>query len=364
MRLTEKVFLVIFVLCIATGSASSQSYTDTTSVDTSRVKHTVLPIVFYLPESGFGFGATAITTFRFKEESPLTRPSQVLYSAAYTLKNQVLVFVPFELYHNQEKNRLQGELGFYKYFYNFYGIGDTTSASSLENYDVVFPRADVLYSRLVAKNLYLGGGFRFDYFNITSIEEKGILATQKPIGWDGGTKFNLQANIRYDGRDNIFSASKGVLVDANLLRSISGDFSYWRADLAMSHYLQLPWEVVWANDVQASHASSGTPFFDLPYVSTPRIARGFSDRRYMNYNLYSVQTELRFPVWKNFKGASFVSASELPTDFFGLAESETHVAYGIGLRYELDTENKTRLRLDVARASEGFNFYLTVNEAF
>ena len=355
------------ILCVGNlyEAKAQKSGADSTSVDSSRVKNTILPLLFYLPESGLGFGVTGITTFRFEGEPKGSRPSQLIYSAAYTLKNQILIFAPFEIYHDNEKNRLKGEVGFYKYFYNFYGIGDTSSLSNLENYDVIFPRADVLYSRLVAKDLYIGGGFRFDYFDIKNIEGNGILDTQEPVGYKGGTKFNLQTAIRFDSRDNIFSASKGILAEATVLGSISGDFDYWRADVGVSYYIPFPVEdLVWANDLQVSYASSGTPFFDLPYISTPKKARGFSDRRFMNYNLYSIQSELRFPIWQKFKGTTFISASELPDDFMQLDQSKTRVAYGLGLRYEIDPKNKTRFRLDVARSKEGLNFYLTVNEAF
>jgi len=39
-------------------------------------------------------------------------------------------------------------------------------------------------------------------------------------------------------------------------------------------------------------------------------------------------------------------------------------SYGAGLRYELDPQEKTMIRLDLASGDKSFNIYRTLNEAF
>jgi hypothetical protein len=67
------------------------------------------------------------------------RKSQINIDTAYTLKNQFLLFLPYEFYFKQ-KWKLNGELGAYKYFFNYFGIGRESKEDEAELYDVTFPR--------------------------------------------------------------------------------------------------------------------------------------------------------------------------------------------------------------------------------
>jgi len=358
---------ILFIICVPhKGNAQDIEDNEKTEiVDSSKVKNTVLPFLFFLPETGLAFGITGITTFRLPGES-YSRPSQVIYSAAYTLRNQFLSWIPYEIYKDNAKVRYKGELGFYRYFYNFYGIGNNTLVEDLENYDVTFPRVDFSYSRSDIDNLFFGGGFKYDNFNITRIDSAGILFREEPIGFDGGTKFNLLLNAFYDNRDNIFSTSKGIYAELRYERSLPflfSDFDYWKYSLDVRYFVSLKEDLVLANQLFVSSADRNAPFFDLPYVSTPNYARGFSDRRFINYNIFNLQSELRFTMVKRFKGAVFVSSSLVPDSFDEISDVNLRYSYGLGVRYELDKKEKTRFRLDVAYG-DTINIYLTANEAF
>ena len=96
-------FVLLFIFFGLTSKAQSES--DSVHIDTSVYKAsddfslTVFPIVFFLPETGLAFGALGITVFNIGEEKNW-RKSQVGLGLAYTLKNQILVFVPYDLYLN------------------------------------------------------------------------------------------------------------------------------------------------------------------------------------------------------------------------------------------------------------------------
>jgi len=330
-------------------------------------KTTLFPVAFYLPETSLGLGALGITTFRFSEEPDHSRPSQVILSAAYTLKNQFLLFIPFELYKNNTKTRIKGELGFYRYFYNFYGIGNESLKNDLEIYNVTFPRLYASYARNIYKKLHLGIGYKFDYFNITEIESGGILDRTQPIGYQGGTKSTIFFLLYLDTRNNILSSTKGFYLETEFQRSVDflfTDFSYWKYNLDIRYYLPLKKDWTLANQINFSHASNGTPFFDLPYIGSSNRARGIADRRYLNYDILSLQSEIRFPLYKRFSGITFLT-SNLVSDELGIAfDHKVRWSYGIGFRFLLDPKEGARLRLDVASGGDGINFYITLNEAF
>src|SRR5882724_7401780 len=83
-----------------------------------------LPVVFYTPETRFGFGATGIYIFNFKKDSINAPRSSINLGFAYTQNNQALFYLPFNLFIKNRAYQLYGELGYNKYNFNFYGVGN------------------------------------------------------------------------------------------------------------------------------------------------------------------------------------------------------------------------------------------------
>lgn len=362
MNYNKATFIFCFFCFYFLGAVQAQER------DSLKFDNTILPIAFFLPETSLGLGVTGITTFRKSSEALDNRPSQFLYSAVYTFKKQLLFFFPFEIYTKNNHRRIKGELGYYRYFYNYYGTGSQSRTEDVENYSVNFPRFDLSYALTKNRIFYLGAGFKFDHFDITEIQEGGLLDAQKPIGYNGGYKLNAQLLLIKDKRDNILSPSKGTyfkIVAEQSLKGLLTEFNYWKLDFDFRYYFPLKDDWVLASRINSSHVSRNAPFFDMVYISSPLRARGFSDRRFIARNIVTSQFELRYPIIKRLKGSVFVSPNMIyNNDISSFDDARLKVSGGIGIRYELDKTEKTRIRLDVASGDGDLNFYLTMNEAF
>lgn len=335
--------------------------------DSTLFKNSIIPIAFFLPETSLGFGITGITTFRPSQAPKTERPSQIIYSAVYTLKNQILLFAPYEIYLNQQHVRLKGEIGYYRYFYNFYGVGPLSRTEDFETYSVNFPRIDFNYALSKNKKVYYGLGFQFDYFDIIT-EPNTFLNTTQPTGYAGGVKANLEALLFYDTRNNIFAPSKGSYLQFNVEYSLPdfiSPFNYALVNLDFRTFIPLRDTWTLALRYNSTHASADTPFFDLPYLATPNRARGLNDRRFLVDNIISGIAELRYPLYKRFSGVAFTSTNFLyQNKFYDVNMAIVKLTAGIGIRYELSKTEKTSLRLDVATSDGDIQFYITTNEAF
>lgn len=353
-------FLLLLIMSIKCLASTSQDSTKNFSL-------TAFPLVYYLPESSFGFGGAGIATFRFKGESIETRPSSFQFGATYTLKKQILLFLPFELYKMNEEYRLVGELGYFKYFYNFYGIGGQSSLDDLENYDVKFPRVRATFLKKIRGAVSVGLTYQFDKMNITKVEPGGILDNEQPTGHLGGVVSNVGAQILFDTRDNYFYPYKGSYIQLDLLSSsnlLGSDFNYQKIIFDARHFIQTGNQSAIGFHLYTGHISGDSPFFDMFYYGTPLIGRGIGDRRFMDNNIYAFQSEYRFPIYKRFGGVLFGTLNSVSSKYLNFDDASFTPSVGVGLRINVNKKERNQVRIDVGYNKEGINFYATASNAF
>lgn len=356
--------IAIICCCYLTTVAQNKAKQDSTA--TKNLKISAFPVAFYTPETAFGFGGLGIGTFWLNPENRDTRPSSVQLGLSYTTKSQFLLYMPFEFYSDKEQWRVVGEFGFYKYFYNFFGVGMDAKEVDEETYEVTFPRVRFSILRELYTDFSIGVGYEFDNFSNLKIKEDGILSSSEVIGKRDGTISNIGLVAFYDTRDHIFYPTKGIYIQGNVFTSsqiLGSSFSYYKAELDTRYYQKLGKRHILASNLFLGHSSKNTPFYDLYYLGSKRT-RGINNRRFQDNAELSLALEYRFPIAGRFGGAAFGSTGTVASDLAKVMESSYRNAAGIGLRYMINKRDGVRLRVDYAMSSEGGNFYFTIKEAF
>lgn len=353
------------VMVIFVSSAIGQVET-TPETKTNNLKFTALPILYYLPETGLGYGGLGVATFRFEKEKKETRPASLQLALSLTTKRQFLLFAPYELYWNDDKWRLVGELGFYKYIYNFYGIGIDSHEGDKETYNVTFPRVRMALLRELLPNFSFGLSYEWDDYHNLEKAEQGMLASTPVPGIEGGTVSNLGITAIYDTRDNIFHPTRGLFVQTGVHTSagfLGSSFNYDKIEIDARYYKRIKGRHILAFDLFTAGSGSGTPFMAYYYLGSKRT-RGFNDRRFLGRAELTTVIEYRFPVAGRFGATVFSSTGTVASRFSRLFSSSFKTSYGAGLRYILNKKEGVRLRVDYGMSSEGGNLYFTINEAF
>lgn len=333
---------------------------------TKNLKLAAFPVVFYTPETELGFGGVAIGTFHLKNENHETRRCTAQLGISYTTKNQFLLYAPFEFYHDKEKWRAVGELGFYKYFYNFYGIGTDSRKEDEETYETTFPRARLALLREVFNNFSIGVGYELDIFTNLKIKEGGILEASDVNGQKDGTVSNIGLKAFYDTRDNLFFPTRGFYVQGSLFTSsklLGSSFRYSKFEMDNRFYQKLGKKQVLATNLFLANSSDGTPFYDLNYLGSKRT-RGFENRRFQDHAELSFAMEYRFPISGRFGGVVFGSSGTVADNLDKAFSSAYKNSGGVGLRYVINKRDGVRIRADYGMSGEGGNFYFTIKEAF
>lgn len=335
--------------------------------DTVKIKNQLIayPVVFYLPETRWGFGGAGLYNFRFKGESQKSNPSQFQFAVSYTQNKQVLITFPFELYLKENTWKFKGDINYFEYLYKFYGTGIDALESDKEFFFAKYPRIRLDILRRY-KSFFAGVRFRFDRMKITESGTK--LSNGNYTGSQGGDIGGLGFLCQWDKRDYIYNPSKGFYLETEIFindRWAGSDFSYRRFSLDFAKYTKLAENHTLALQVINSHNIGDPIFYDLVFFGSPKIMRGYQDRRFLDRNMLVFQSEYRFPIFKRISGVTFLSSGTVADRYAALFSNQYKFSYGAGLRFTINKKDRVRLRLDYGLTPiEGGAFYLTINDAF
>ncbi|MCB0643213.1 MAG: BamA/TamA family outer membrane protein, partial [Phaeodactylibacter sp.] len=321
---------------------------------------------FYFPETRLGFGGAGVVNY-YPGKVKSSRPSQWQVGAAYTLNKQILLYASYQYFLRENRTELFGELGYYDYFYFFYGLGNATQAVDEETYFVRFPRLRINALEQVAPNLRAGLLYKLDLYQIYETEEGGFLEQEQPTGFEGGVISTIGALLRYDTRDNINLPRKGQYITLNLELNdqwLGSPFSFRRLTLDAIQYVPIQKRQTVAFNLFTGALGGDAPFQELLFLGGSKKARGIIEGRFRDEAVLLLQSEYRFPLFWRFRGSTFLSAGRVAADYGSLFGGAYHLNYGAGLRFLLDPDEGIQLRLDIGFGSDTPNFYLTVGEAF
>jgi len=331
--------------------------------DSNKVKVIGLPLFFYSPDTRFGGGAGGIATFR----SPgAPQASSVTFSFAYTQRKQLLAWFPYQLYFGKGKYLAYGEVGWYRYLYQFFGIGNNVDENYLEKYTAQYPRIRATLLRNLGGGHALGLRYALDDYKIVRYDSSGLLLKKAIPGWDGGLSSGAGVVWWLDTRDNRFYPGKGSYLETAFYvedQFTGSKFQFSRLSVDVGKFFTLGKKTVLGlQGMGTLTLGEHIPFFNLAQLGGPRRLRGYFEGRYRDKHMLLVQSELRQEAFGRFGGVLFLGTATVfgtPGEPFKWRPNG-----GLGIRYQLDKKQKINLRADYGFGVKSQGFYLTFGEAF
>ncbi len=344
---------------------------------TKSLNIAVLPLVYFTPETSWAFGAGTALTFRFKDEPTTSRLSQIQVGGAYTLFDQILTFASYRLFIDNNKYNIYGELGYYKYIYDFYGVGNEQPQEFREVYEVKFPRFRLNALRQIVPNLYVGIRYWYDHFQDLRLDPNGQLALDNITGFEGGVVSQAGIVVNYDSRNNVIYPTQGTLIElvwAENSSLLGSHFDFSRFRLDARGYLELNTNHVFAIQLYSDFVNGDPPFNEMALLGGSRQLRGYYEGRYRDNNLVLLQAEYRLAPFQNITHAKWKWLKRIKVAAFGgfgnvapainqFEKSNFRYAVGGGLRIGL-TESGINLRIDYGFGQQSSGLYFTIGEAF
>lgn len=323
-----------------------------------------VPFPIHSPETDWALTASVIGTARFGD----SLPSSLIGSAAWSQRGQKSVSLDSEVY-LEDRWLLQAEMGFEDWPTDYFGSGNQTEAVNRETYTSRDREieADIRYR--LTEHLWVGPALVLRDLEVHEVEAGGLLAINKPPGFDGGQLSGAGAIISYDSRDDVHAPLEGMFakLGSNFYEDeLGSDFIYAEYVLDSRQFFSPGSGLVLALHQYLRHTSGEVPFQELSRLGnseTPARLRGYVTGRFRDNSVAAAQAELRFPGPGSWSGVVFGGAGNVASSPPELADNELKWAPGVGLRYRASESERINLRLDVAY-EDGTSLYFDLLEAF
>lgn len=324
-----------------------------------------LPVLFWLPETRLGYGATGGLHFHLRRAE---RASSVFVVGAYTLNEQGTGDVSADLY-LPGGTALSSRLRAIHFPDAFYGLGPDSPDSAREAYtrralQAIFSAEVPVIARGVR------AGFRLDLRSeeIQDESASGLLASGAVPGADGFRAIGLGGSVTWDSRDRPLFPRRGSFAQAWFLQypqSLGDGSEFSLRNVEGRVFLPLGRERVLGAAAFVEEASGEVPFTLLPKLGSTRFLRGWREGRFRDRVAWAAQAELRVPVPKadRIVGTAFGAFGDVAPGLRDLRLDSPRVAGGLGLRYRLTREG-ANVRLDLAFSPAGPELYVLVLDAF
>lgn len=336
-------------------------------------KFIAAPVVTFSPETSLAFGTGAKYLFKFNGSGEETRASNIPMSIRYTLNNQFIFFSGFEVFTNQEKWVIEGNLLFQNYPRLFYGIGrDTPEANELEYNYYQFLFEPIFLKQLFTRYLFVGAGIRYNTISKVEFNQEDAVAVNPTgiEGFNGSTSSGVEAALLYDSRNNILNAESGWYVEATYGiygKALGGTNSFELTRFDIRHFLGLSdgGKDILGFQMLGSFSSGDVPFNELALLGGNEIMRGYREGRYVDRHLIAGQMEYRKSFGDSRWGAvAFLGAGDVANTVSSFKLSNFRPNYGAGVRFKLDRTENLNLRFDYGLGQGSGYFYFTIAEAF
>lgn len=368
---TKKSLLLLTFIWLSMASKSVGQDSTAVADTTYQSRILALPAVGSMPETGFLFGGVVVPQFKTRGAGPETRSSSILFSAIYTVKNQILTSIVPEIILPREKWILSGE--YYANYFpeNYWGMGPFAKDEDeiLALYTEINLQQAVL--RQVNSGLFIGPYVRWSKILNTSYENTDGKRINPPdvTGDEGSTSVGLGWMVRWDQRNSNMTPTENHFIEFSFLGHLSwlgstDPFTTYRFDARKYWKLQEDAGSILALQALVELKSGRPPFRHLSRIGGDMINRGYYEGRYRDYNAAQLQVEFRQQAIGRFGFTVFAATGEVWNRFRDFTMENYKWTAGAGLRFNINQDDPTNMRIDFGIGKETSGFYLQFGEAF
>lgn len=358
----KKSNIVVIILAMTLSIAKTQAQEKKDSVPSKKVQIAAIPYFNYSRTVGLSLGLIAAGFYKVNPNDTISPSSSTTAVGIYSTSKSYVAVVAQQFYLKEDTWRARamvgtgtGNLQFYEDFY---------SGGQFVDYSTAMGFAVLKVSRLVRPNLYLGvsGGIakastEFDV-DLPIIDRRPEVTV--PLNF-------LGLNIQNDSRDYVNYPSSGhnIQVDyKNFGEWLGNDSSFNKIEVTYDQYFNFDGP----DKVLLARFYSNISLGDVPFVGQQTVGgddiRGYSQGKYRDDELYTVQAEYRHMLKNRFGLVGFAGLATVVPDISEVFNETFLPGVGVGVRYRLLEKEKINIGLDVGFGKNDWSLTFRITDAF
>lgn len=336
----------------------------------AKVEVAAYPVAGYSNETEFYLGALSYLRYRpanFAE----TAPKNVFYlSTSYSQEKQFNFYLNPIIHFQNGRYRLENEIQYMKWPTDFYGIGMNINRDDLESFTAIEHSLKTTLIKKLNRFWEIGIYYEFMKFDVTKIEEDGILASNTVTGSESSFTSGLGIKLLFDNRNIISFPTNGFLGSLlinNFSKFSRSDYNFTELIIDLRKYLQIDKYNTLALQTYFSSCLGDVPFNQMNYLD--ENMRAITSKLFVDKNAFVLRAEDRFFLWQDgFKQrlglVFFTELGEVASqiDTFNLPDLQFN--YGLGFRYSFFLEDRLNVRLDIGFGEVNFNISVASGEVY
>jgi len=328
------------------------------------------PIFGYENETGFYGGGLVYVRHRPKHFDTSIPQNSYYLSTEYSEKKQFTIKFEPKIHLKNGLYTLNSTLNFRKWPSKFYGIGNNSRLENAEDFTPIEFGCTFDVKRKLTRNWDISLIYDFNHYEITKMEEGGMLISGDIPGSKGGFNSGLGLQVTYDSRNAETYPTKGELLSfqaMNYNKIIGSNYNFEKYTFDLREYLSFSDKHVLSLQGYIYLTSKNPPFYSIPHLD--KHMRGMTPNLHIDKQIAVFRAEYRvFPWEKGFlHRMGFVvfaengQVADKPKNF-SIANARSDL--GFGLRYSFFMEDRLNMRIDIGFGEEDWNFSISTGEAF
>jgi hypothetical protein len=361
-------FVLVYLLCFSPFVLKSQDkglamFRDSldNAIDISLWllnKKGLLIIPSVITEPAVGFGVAGAAVYFHRSYSQKSGPPDMSGVLGAKTENGTWAAGAFHLgFWNHDRIRYMGAVARMSANMAFYGSGTipgTEDKSMMLNLDgwLVVQQAKM---RISQSDFFLGG--RYFYFSTVNTFDA-------PVDWEEfqGKEFEstlseLSAVLNFDSRNNIFTPNKGFFAQVLTTGSrtwLGADTDYERLGTTLVGYVPGSQKLTLGVRQETMFTFGDVPFYARPIINM----RGVPIAKYQNNNIWLMEMELNWNLYKRWSLVGFTGMGNAFKDFDSYSDGKSVSTLGTGFRYLIARKLGAQMGIDVAKSNDDFGVYI------
>ena len=324
-----------------------------------------MPIINYNRTQGTIVGVLISKYYKLNKKDTISPTSNTGLFGIYTGQKSYVAMGFSRFYFKRDLWRVTAAAGTMDINFQFYLEDPTASTGNFYDYSTKANLFVLQVQRNIFKRLYFGPSTSF-------IKTTTTFGFQDASGHDSVIKSKLN-NIGYvitnDTRNHVQSPSRGMFLNFKnqFYRSwIKSDFEFERYLLTYNQFFKLTKKD--EKQVLAVRASINVAAGDVPFEGQTVVGsddiRGYSQGKYRNDQVYTLQAEYRWNFYKRWGMVAFAGVASAVAKFSDIPDNDLLPGVGAGIRFKLLPHEKINIGIDGAVGKGDYSITFRIGEAF